>query len=137
MIMQIRLEANRDKISPKSTGCLAQSQRESGLHEQIRQECVKNGWLAFHGSMAHRTYRTLGEPDWIILMPEGRLLMVECKTAKGKLTVDQAGVRLWAEKLGHKVHIVRSFEEFLEAVESNRRINSQFPAQRQVIPATL
>ena len=42
---------------------------ESDLHDFILQDCAAQGWLALHGSMAHRTYRTPGEPDFIILLP--------------------------------------------------------------------
>ena len=48
---------------------------------------------------------------------EGRVFLIECKTAKGKLTPEQAGMKAWAEKLGHKPEVVRSFEEFLEIVK--------------------
>jgi hypothetical protein len=89
---------------------------EQDLHEQIRKECAGRGWLAFHGSMAHRTFRTEGEPDWVILAGQGRTILCECKTAKGKLSTEQVGIALWASKLGHTVHVVRSFEQFLEIV---------------------
>ena len=89
-------------------------EEESTLHNQILDECKKRGWLTFHGSMAHKTFRTPGEPDFIILMDGGRLLIVECKDREGKVTVDQAGVIAWASKLGHQIHVIRSLEEFLK-----------------------
>ncbi len=85
---------------------------ESELHEQIRQECLKRGWMAFHGSMAHRTFRTPGEPDYVILCDEGRILMIECKTKKSKLSTDQIWVQAWAKRCGHTIHVVRSMKEF-------------------------
>ena len=39
--------------------------------------------------------------------------MIECKTRVGKLSTEQLGVAAWAAKLGHQVHTVRSYEEFL------------------------
>lgn len=90
---------------------------ESDLHEEIRQECAKRGWLAFHGSMAHRTRRTVGEPDWTILADGGRTFYVECKTATGKLSVEQQGVILWAGKLGHKIHVARCIGDFLNIIK--------------------
>ncbi len=89
---------------------------ESELHEQIRQECLKRGWLAFHGSMAHSTFRTEGEPDFVIACDGGRILMVECKTRLGKLSPAQQAIHAWAAKLGHKIHTVRSYEEFLNLI---------------------
>lgn len=87
---------------------------EEGLHDEIFFECRRRGWLAFHGSMAAATHRTMGEPDFVILVPAGHLLLVECKSRIGKLSPAQLAIKAHAEKLGHTVHIVRSFQEFLE-----------------------
>jgi hypothetical protein len=84
------------------------------LHNEILEHCRMNGLLAFHGSMAHRTCRTVGEPDFVILCPGGRVLLIECKSKTGKLSPEQLGVGMWAEKLGHKIHVVRSYVEFLK-----------------------
>lgn len=90
--------------------------RESELHADILSECRARGWLAFHGAMNQRTARTVGEPDFIILADNGRVLFVECKTAKGKLSTEQIGVIAWAKKLAHVIHVARSLKEFLEIV---------------------
>jgi hypothetical protein len=89
---------------------------ESKLHDDILVECRRRGWIAFHGSMAHATFRTAGEPDFVILTDGGRLLMVECKTKAGKLSPDQLAIHAWAQKLGHQVHTVRSMEQFLSII---------------------
>lgn len=93
---------------------------ESLLQQRIVEECRRRGWLAFRGSMAHKTFRTKGEPDFHIYADEGRVFTVECKTRTGKLSSEQLGVIVWASKLGHVVHVVRSFEEFLEVVDYGR-----------------
>jgi hypothetical protein len=90
--------------------------RESDLHEQIFAECRRRGWLAFHGAMSERTARTCGEPDFIILADAERVWLIECKTRIGKLSPAQQAISAWAAKLGHTVHVVRSFQEFLDAV---------------------
>ena len=87
--------------------------READLHEEIFDECRHRGWIALPGSMAERTCRTLGEPDFVILAGGGRVLFVECKSRSGKLSPAQAALKFHAEKLGHTVHVVRSREEFL------------------------
>jgi len=87
--------------------------REASLHEEIFDECRHRGWIALHGSMAERTCRTLGEPDFVILADGGRVLFVECKSRRGKLSPAQAALKHHAEKLGHTVQVVRSLEEFL------------------------
>jgi Holliday junction resolvase-like predicted endonuclease len=90
--------------------------REARLHEEIFDECRRRGWIALHGSMAERTCRTLGEPDFVILAGGGRVLFVECKNRTGKLSPAQAALKHHAEKLGHTVHVVRSLEDFLAVV---------------------
>jgi hypothetical protein len=90
--------------------------RESDLHEEIFDECRRRSWIALHGSMAERTCRTLGEPDFVILADGGRVLFVECKSRTGKLSPAQAALQHHAAKLGHTVHVVRSLEEFLKLV---------------------
>jgi hypothetical protein len=86
---------------------------ERKLHEEIFDECRRRGWIALHGSMAERTCRTLGEPDFTILADRGRVLFVECKSRTGKLSPAQLALKHHAEKLGHMVHVVRSFQEFV------------------------
>jgi len=89
------------------------AEREASLHEAIFDECRRRCWIALHGSMAERTCRTLGEPDFVVLAGGGRVLFVECKSRTGKLSPAQFALKYHAEKLGHTVHVVRSMEEFL------------------------
>ena len=86
--------------------------RESDLHAQIFDECRRRGWIALHGSMAERTHRTAGEPDYILITDRG-IYFIECKTRIGKLSIAQQAMIAHAAKLGHTIHVVRSFEEFL------------------------
>lgn len=102
--------------------------READLHEQIREECARRGWPAMHGSMAQRAFRTLGEPDFVIAADHGITYWVECKTRTGKLTAVQAEMIAWLTKLGHRVGVVRSFEEFLAFVAP---IGSHEPEHRR------
>lgn len=97
--------------------------REAELHEEIFAECRRRGWIALHGSMAERTCRTLGEPDFVILADGSRVWFVECKTKTGKLSPAQAALKFHAEKLGHTVHVVRSLEEFFAVVNRTEATN--------------
>ena len=101
------------RTSRTSLTKLGTSEREADLHEEVFDECRRRGWIALHGSMAERTCRTLGEPDFVILADGGRVLFVECKTKTGKLSPAQAALKHHAEKLGHTVHVVRSLGQFL------------------------
>ena len=105
---------------PEVRGQPGHVSREAELQEQIFDACRQRGWIALHGSMAERSHRTLGEPDFTILADGGRVLFVECKARSGKLSPAQAALKFHAEKLGHTIHIVRSLEEFLRiASEAN------------------
>lgn len=92
-------------------------ENEGDLHDEIMDECNRRGWIAFHGSMAHRAHRTEGEPDFIIFADAGRVFAVECKSRTGKLSTAQLGIIAWAKKLGHTVYVVQSMSEFLECVK--------------------
>lgn len=113
------IEARRTKSGYKAlvaVGGEAPVDREADLHQEILEYCKFRGWLAFHGSMAHKSRRTAGECDFTILGDKGRFWLIECKTATGKLTIEQQGIARWCEKLGHKVYVIRSFKDFLEVV---------------------
>ena len=101
----------------EARGQRSEVSREAALHEEIFDECRRRSWIALHGSMAERTCRTLGEPDFVILADGGRVLFVECKSRSGKLSPAQAALKHHAEKLGHTVQVVRSMEEFLEVAQ--------------------
>lgn len=91
---------------------------ERQIHDDILAECRRRGLIAFHGNMAHRTFRTPGEPDFVILAHGGRCLLVECKTRLGKLSAEQLGMQAMAGVLGHTIHVVRSLADFLNLIES-------------------
>lgn len=114
--MQARLQKNLKRAPIRSDGEPAKEGKECDLHYQIIDHCKQVGWIYFHGSMAQATARTKGEPDFVILANKGRVFFIECKTRIGKLSIEQQGLQIWAEKLGHKIHVVRSFEEFVNVI---------------------
>jgi len=102
----------RPEVLERAEGC----ENESVLHNAIIEHCKMVGWIYFHGSMAHKAMRTVGEPDFTILANRGRVFFVECKTKIGKLSMEQLGLKQWAERLGHTIHVCRSAQEFFEIV---------------------
>lgn len=46
-----------------------------------------------------------------------RIFFIECKTAKGKLSAEQAAMIHWMGTKGVTVHVVRSMEQFMEVVK--------------------
>jgi hypothetical protein len=100
------------QLAPRLVVSSSGGTEESGLHDEISDYCKSRGWLAFHGSMAHRAMRTLGEPDFIIARADGVTLYVECKTKTGKLTPEQQAIGHALTALGQRWAVVRSLEEF-------------------------
>lgn len=76
-------------------------------------ECDRRGWVYYHGAIGKRTHRTEGEPDFIILANQGRLLLVECKKKGGKVTDKQLAGIVQARRLGHFIRVVHNIDEFL------------------------
>ena len=110
------------RLNPQLTGISADApkfarapepvEREAELHHAILDWCAARGLVALHGSMAHRTRRTLGEPDFVILAPHGRVVLVECKLPGRKLSAEQNALARRAQLLGHVVHVARDMDEF-------------------------
>lgn len=94
--------------------------REDDLHQKILDDCATRGWIALHGSMAHRTKRTIGEPDFIVVADRGRVFFIEAKSKDGKVKREQAALLAWAKRLGHRGAVIRSLAEFLEFVDQRQ-----------------
>lgn len=87
---------------------------EKALQDRIEKECRDQGWACVRSRMDKRTTLAPGTPDFIIALPRGITLWVECKTAKGRMTEDQVAWAIKLDRLGHKWEVVRSFNEFLK-----------------------
>lgn len=93
--------------------------REGDLHDQIINWCDSQ-WPRvkyIHARMDRRSTIAVGAADFILFLSMGRVLCAECKTKTGKLSAEQSAWAKEMEMLGHAVHVVRSFEEFLTAVK--------------------
>lgn len=119
LAMQARCDAARNVVP--NPGLTIGEYKEAHLHNKIIDACKARGWIYFYGSMASRTARTIGEPDFVILADSGRVFFIECKTRIGKLSPEQLGIKMWAEKLGHQIHVVRSVDEFLRVVSEKEK----------------
>jgi hypothetical protein len=54
---------------------------------------------------------TPGAPDLVVAFPEGRVLWLEVKAPKGRLSDNQVLIHEKMNDLGHTIHVVRSIEE--------------------------
>jgi VRR-NUC domain len=120
MITPLQYQEMQQRVqrkSPEPVCAWVPTESEKELHSQILRHCREKQLIAFHGSMAHSTCRTAGEPDFVLMLPGGRWLAIECKSRQGKLSAAQMAISHWAQRLGHTIHVVRSFGEFLELVK--------------------
>jgi hypothetical protein len=86
---------------------------ESELHRQIKQFCSQHNWPFGNCRMDRATGMVEGWPDFVIIA-ECKVWFIECKTKTGKLSREQLGMAMLFENQGHKIHVVRSFQEFIE-----------------------
>lgn len=88
---------------------------KGGLHEQIMRWCDQQWppWKYIHSRTDRKSTVALGSPDFVIFAPASRTLCLECKQPGRKRTPEQLGFALQMEKLGHKVWLVTTMQEFL------------------------
>jgi len=91
---------------------------ESVLQGKIQQWAREWGHpcLSFRQSTKARGFLPPGWPDVGLILKNGRVLWVELKSSKGRLSIEQKAMRLQFMHLGHEIHEVRSFKRFLEIV---------------------
>jgi hypothetical protein len=90
--------------------------RERDLHDDIQAECERRMWWTIHSRMDRPTSIGKGVCDFIIMADGARTIYVECKSKTGKLSDDQRIFITWMKRLGHTVHVVTSFQQFLELI---------------------
>ena len=105
-------------------------EKESKLHEDIIACCKARGWICFHGSMTHRTHRTVGECDFTCLLPDGVVVFIECKSKNSKLRPEQAAIQAWMKKLGHILFVVRNMDEFYSACQMSKNSGHTIAGER-------
>lgn len=116
----LNYELKRSAANPQSTS--EPCDRESKLRESILGYCESQWprWKCVWARSDKKSTLPLGCQDLTIFADGGRVILVELKTKTGKQSEDQ---RNWAHemsKLGFEVFIIRSFEEFMAAVNGNR-----------------
>jgi len=91
---------------------------EARLSGKIQKYCKDKGYPCQINRQSRKASGMLtpGWPDCTILAPGGRVLLVELKAAKGRMSDEQKRLKLQAMALGHEVHEVRSFRKFLEII---------------------
>jgi len=65
-----------------------------------------------------KTLLTPGWPDIVLILPQGRVLFIELKGKRGRLTEEQKQMKLMFMAIGHQIHECRSYRRFLELVNA-------------------
>ena len=112
--LKLKVAAGKKRPAAVSSGDEREVGR-GGLHEKIMRHCDAQWpkWKYIHARTDQRSTVGIGVHDFTIYLPGGRVLNAECKTRDGKPTPEQLAWALQLEMLGHKVHVVRSMDEFL------------------------
>lgn len=113
----------RREILAKCETAVASTLKEAELHDEIERECRSRGWLYVHSRMDVPTTNQRGVPDFVVLADKGRTFLIECKSKTGKMTPEQEGFMRMAAMNGHVYDVVRSLQEFLDAVNPDKNEN--------------
>lgn len=107
----------KGKIPPPPTNAVA---LEIPLHHKIMKWCDEQWPRVKYIRARSDMESTIAEgcQDFTVFMPGGRTVCIECKAKDGKMKDAQLSWKAEMEKLGHVIHIVRSMEEFREAIKA-------------------
>lgn len=87
-----------------------------------RKEAEKQKYIKIH----HQRGYTNGQPDLVVLVPNGQVLFVELKTPKGVQSGAQKDFQRQAEFMGHTYVIWRSLDD---AIEFFKEFNKGYDVQ--------
>lgn len=107
----------QDAFKPQ---CGEAVEREIPLHNKIIKwlDSQSPRWKYIRARPDMKSTIAVGSNDFTIFAPMGRTICIEVKARGGKLSNDQLA---WAKEmsmLGHTVHTVWSFEEFLDRINN-------------------
>lgn len=111
-----RVDAHEAKLRPKHqqpTG-VEGVKLEADLHDKIEAELKRRRIYYVHSRMDRATTTQLGVTDFVIAMPNGKTLWMECKRHGGKLSTEQNITRHVLLASGHWHEVVYSMKQFLE-----------------------
>lgn len=102
--------AEYQKLAPKSGG----TQPETVIKKQVRQFLETLGWFVFYNLQGVGAYK--GIPDFICVR-DGRVVFLEVKTAKGKLSDHQGRFKSLIEMHGGEYRVTRGIDDLRELME--------------------
>jgi len=90
---------------------------EKALQTAVEALLRRLGWAYFHMPGQAARGNPIGWPDIIALGPAGKTLLIELKTAKGKLSPEQAHLFAKLHALDHSVHVCRSLSQVTKLIQ--------------------
>lgn len=111
--------AKRENISQD-----AHKNADTGPENTLQSKIVKwaDQWghpiLSFPQTPKIKRFLPAGWPD-IVLILHKRVLFIELKSKRGRLSNDQKMMKLQFMALGHEIHEIRSYKAFLELTEGS------------------
>ena len=118
---QAEREVNlKPQDAPESTNSskeVADKGRESKLQAKIIKWALDKGIPVFHDRS--RKKNVPGWPDLTICLPEGIVLFLELKSAKGVMRPEQKHIRQQMVFLGHHHFVVKSYKGFLSIIKDH------------------
>jgi len=119
--MQDRVNRNgvRDSRNAGAAERIGDAPLESALHLRIMEFCDSKWprWKYLHARMDRRSTIAVGAQDFTVFLPAGKTVLIECKRKGEKRSVDQSAWAMEMERIGHKVHLVTSMDEFLDVLK--------------------
>ena len=112
---ELQLLAHKSKKEkPKESVYNADEGLENDLDNKIRKFLNENGFYGFHDISRGKNKK--GHPDWVIALPNGRVVWIENKSKTGKLTKEQKENMIKLLGLGQEFYECRSFKQFLDII---------------------
>lgn len=108
-------------ITTEEAQAKADTRREKELQKDMENLLRQRNIFFVRSRMDKRTSTRKGIPDFIIILPRGRALMVEAKVEGGELSQDQRDVftDYWTQT-GQVVHIVFNLDTFRTILDSHQ-----------------
>lgn len=108
-------EQGTDQAGPPS------DEPESALQGRIVRWAKEHGY-PIQSNRQTRNARGLLTPGWpdVCLVLKGRVVWIELKSGKGRLSEEQKQLRIQFMHLGHEIHECRSWKRFREIVDARR-----------------
>lgn len=118
--MVLRVEKNRgqeEKSPIEISG--SGDEHETDLHRRIVWWCDSQFPFVpyIHARTDKRSTIAVGCVDFALFY-KSKCLLIECKSAKGKMSIEQLAWMRQVNEQGFMVHVVRDFKSFLKLIES-------------------